>query len=486
VLVDTHYEAMLASDPRGAERSANVRRLIDLARAYDPFQRQGLYRFLNFIDAQHEAEVDHEPAPLAAADAVQLMSIHKSKGLEFPIVALTNIGGRFNERSLNDSILLSEPLGLCPKVFPGDADVTYPSVAHWMARWKERRELWGEEMRLLYVALTRARDNLILVGSASRKCDSEPWRSSTANITDCELMNGSSYFDWLRLWLQRSTTEQDWTSDRAGANALVAWNICAPDDPMLAAVSYAKDDEPANSNLDLRSAEEVLKRITAEYSHDEATREPAKTSISALRRRMDESEEAFPWFQMLNREKASVSARELGSAHHALLEMIPIESADDANTLHATATALCDQGIIAPEHVAALDLDGIARFWRSQVGGEIRQHASRVHRELPFTARFTPAQLAAAGLSHFTDETEFVVLQGVVDLAVLLEREIWVLDFKTDAIVGNRVREKLDTYRPQLTIYARALQCIYKRPVTRTWLHFLAVGETWPISVREI
>jgi len=480
VLVDTHYEAMLATDARGAERMANVLRLIDLSRAYDPLQRQGLYRFLKFIEAQREAEVDHEPAPVAAGDAVQLMSIHKSKGLEFPVVAVANIGGRFNERSLNDSILLSEPLGPCPKIFPDDADVMYPSIAHWLARRNERRELWGEEMRLLYVALTRARDTLILVGTAPRKRDGERWESTApAPVSDWALMNGSCYFDWLRLWLQQNTVEQDWTSDHAGANSLMRWQIYAPDDAVLAAPGIALASNSVAAAIDEPSANEVLKRVMLEYPFADATHEPAKTSLSALRRRMDADEEAVPWFRFQNVGSAGVSGRELGSAHHALLEVMPLETGGDVESLRVQARQLAAHGVLSAPEAAALDLDAIARFWQSPIAAEIRAHAAEVHRELPFTARFTPEELAAIGLSRFSDPAEFIVLQGVVDLAVLLEKEIWVLDFKTDRVSAADAPAKAEVYRPQLEIYARALHRIYDdKPVKRRWVHFLSCGAT--------
>jgi ATP-dependent helicase/nuclease subunit A len=478
-LVDTHYEAMLAADPRGAERMANVLRLIELARAYDPLQRQGLYRFLKFIEAQREVEVDHEPAPVAAGDAVQLMSIHKSKGLEFPIVALANIGGRFNERSLNESILVSETLGLCPKIFPDDLDVMYPSIAHWMARRNERRELWGEEMRLLYVALTRARDTLILVGTAPRRRDGERWESvASAAISDWALMNASCYFDWLRLWLQQNTTAEHWTSDRSGTSPLMRWNIYAPNDPVLATRAFASIEKANPAVIDERSASEVLKRVASTYPFADATREPAKTSLSALRHRMDADEEAFPWFRLLDVGSRSVSGRESGSAHHALLEVIPLDVAADVESLRAQAVELTGHGVMNSEQAAALDLEAIARFWQSPIARGILAHAAQVQRELPFTARFTPKELAAVGLSRFAEPEEFVVLQGVVDLAVLLENEIWVLDFKTDRVLAADASAKAEVYRPQLEIYAQALQRIYGRPVKRRWLHFLSCGET--------
>jgi ATP-dependent helicase/nuclease subunit A len=144
---------------------ANVRRLLDLARQFDPYQRQGLHRFLQFIAAQEEAELDHEPAPAPTDNAVRLMSIHQSKGLEFPVVVVAGLGTLFNERDLRGDILLDEEFGLCPMVSPPGRERRYASLPHWLARRRGRRELLGEELRLLYVALTRARDTLLLVGT---------------------------------------------------------------------------------------------------------------------------------------------------------------------------------------------------------------------------------------------------------------------------------------------------------------------------------
>ena len=129
---------------------------------------------------------------------------------------------------------------------------------------------------------------------------------------------------------------------------------------------------------------------------------------------------------------------------------------------------------------AALDLEALADFWNSETGATIRKHGAFVKRELAFTARFSPVELAElleqkpeAGL-----EQEFVVVQGVADLAVLLPKEIWLVDFKTDAIRADELAAKTRIYKPQLKLYAAALMKIYSRPATRCWLHFLALRRT--------
>jgi ATP-dependent exoDNAse (exonuclease V) beta subunit len=118
-------------------------------------------------------------------------------------------------------------------------------------------------------------------------------------------------------------------------------------------------------------------------------------------------------------------------------------------------------------------------FWGSDIGKKIREQAGLVRRELPFTARFTPRELDNILRTKSGDlEGEFVVVQGVVDLAVLLPKEIWVVDFKTDGVRPGDLTEKTKFYTPQLKLYAQALEKIYSRPVTKCWLHFLALGRT--------
>src|SRR5262249_47719479 len=134
----THYEALLLAGPRGEERCANVCRLLDLARQFDPYRRQGLYRFLRFVEAQEQEELDLPPALPVAADAVRLMSVHKSKGLEFPVVVLACMGSRFNEQDLSQPVLLNEEYGLCPRITPPDLDQSYPGLPYWLARRRER------------------------------------------------------------------------------------------------------------------------------------------------------------------------------------------------------------------------------------------------------------------------------------------------------------------------------------------------------------
>jgi len=517
VLAETHYESLLLAEPRGAERVANVRRLLDLARQFDPYQRQGLHRFLQFIAAQEEAELDHDPAPAPTDNAVRLMSIHQSKGLEFPVVAVAGLGTLFNERDLRGDILLDEAFGLCPMVSPPGCERRYASLPHWLARRRGRRELLGEELRLLYVALTRARDTLLLVGTDTGKDVVTKWRGPAEPLAEAALLKARCPLNWLRAWLPSVTREADWQGDSAGANALLRWDFYPADDARLARggdtpvpeenrSACAATSEPSVSPSHEEAAA-LRERLEWTYPHADATHEPAKTSVTVLRRRAAEAaEEATPWFRPRGAEsrraRGQLSAAQLGVAHHTFLQCVELARTATVLDLRNEAARLVAAGFLTERDVAGLDFAALLRFWESPVGQQVRANAGRVEREVPFTARFTVRELEGMGLmqaetgrrrreeavtkaqqnqrllTSSPTEDEFVTVQGVADLVVFGEREIWLLDYKTDHFDEAELPAKLREYGPQLSLYAEALERIYKKTVTRTWLHFLALGRT--------
>lgn len=499
VLTETHYEALLLAGERGPERAANVRRLLGLVRRFDPYQRQGLYRFLQFIAAQEEDERDLETAPPQTGDAVRLMTIHQSKGLEFPVVVLAGTGTKFNEQDLREAILLTESHGLCPKVTPPAGERSYPSLAQWLGRRAERRELLGEELRLLYVALTRARDTLILTGTAGSKSAGQRWAAQTAEpLAEASVTRARCHLDWLLLWLPQITAEEHWRGDRSGENELLRWRLYAENDAAFgASISSDGTELEAPQIDDADAVAAVRERLAWTYAHATATALPAKTSVSALRRRLAEpaDEEAVrnydaatrrPKFRDDPRRGGKLTASEAGTAHHVFLQNVALDHvaldhAHDAASLRREAERMVQDGILGVEEAGVLDLAALAAFWRGEVGRAIlAEPHGRVHRELPFTARFTPAELAAAGLPGLDAcaSDEFLVVQGVADLAVIRPEEIWLLDFKTDHFAAAELDAKVAEHAPQLCLYAAALERTYRRPVTKRWLHFLAVGQT--------
>ena len=190
--------------------------------------------------------------------------------------------------------------------------------------------------------------------------------------------------------------------------------------------------------------------LSWEYPFAAATQRPAKSSVTALRRQAeeldDEAEQVFmPQFSAKRfsppAQNPKLSAADTGTAHHKFLQHVALENAADVAALEAEAGRLEREKVLSADERAALNLEDIAAFWRSEPGQKIRAQAANVRRELAFTARFSPAELAAitGAKSEPGLEAEFVVVQGVADLVVLLPKEIWLVDFKTDEVHSERV-----------------------------------------------
>jgi ATP-dependent helicase/nuclease subunit A len=235
-----------------------------------------------------------------------------------------------------------------------------------------------------------------------------------------------------------------------------------------------------------------------DYPFTAATRRKAKSSVSELRRAAeeldDEVEPIFvrPKFVAKNQMRKSgngkwkLSAAEAGTAHHKLLQHFALGNASVIEALEIEAKRLEQEKILSADERAVLDLDALAEFWCSELGKKIRvQPPNLVRRELPFTARFNPSEIAKikgekpeAGL-----ENEFVVVQGVADLVVLLPQEIWLVDFKTDQVRPGELLGKIQTYKVQLQFYSAALARIYNRPVSVCALHFLDARKTVDVKI---
>jgi ATP-dependent helicase/nuclease subunit A len=500
VVAETDYEAWLLIQPRGEQRLANVRRFLTLAGQFDQFQRQGLFRFLRFVEAQQKAETEPEVANVADQDAVRLMSIHQSKGLEFPVVVAGDLGKKFNTRDLRSKLVLDEEYGLCPQIMPPRSGGHYPSLPLWLARKRQHHETLGEELRLLYVATTRARDLLILSGSLTRKTCETSWLSPAKKVDLQTLASATSFSDWLGVWFAgqggAAILDEVWEPNH-GENDFARW-VLHSDVELLSGAGGAERDEIAPIELSAADAEALAARFAWHYPHANATRQAAKTSVSTLRRQAQDLENpSFPMEVTSSRARPVLqncgprpvtSSLDRGVAHHKFLELFSLQSDFSERGLRKEAMRMAAGGFISNDEVALLDFKSLSSFWTSELGKAIAARPELARRELPFTARFSPRELAdlQVGPSDPTLSGEFVIVQGVADLVVVEATQIWLVDFKTDAAAAEEVEEKAATYRPQLLLYARALTKIYRRPVTRCALYFLAATCAVEIEIPQL
>ena len=437
------------------------------------------------------------------------MSIHQSKGLEFPVVAVAGLDKKFNERDLHGEIILDEQFGLCPRVKPPETGRRYSSLPHWLAQKNQKRELRGEELRLLYVAMTRARDTLVLVTGISENKWKSAW-TKPEPVTAQKIAGAGSFADWLGLWFAQNAGPFD-ADAQSGRAPDLCWRFVAdadldhqpvetPGGPFSKNSPASPREHPPHLNelLDDKLAEKLRAVLSWRYPHEAATQRAAKSSVTELRRAAEEADDEaekpftapipftipiFPTPAPRRSRKQEpgtrkLNASEIGAAHHKFLQHVSLARTGD---LAAEAGRLLHENFLTADEHAVLDLAALEQFWDSPLGQRIcAQPPDSVKRELPFTARFSPAEIAlvTGRPADGTLADEFIVVQGVADLVVLLPEEIWLVDFKTDDVRAGEWERKKQTYQPQLQLYATALEKIFSRQVTLRALHFLAAQQT--------
>jgi len=336
--------------------------------------------------------------------------------------------------------------------------------------------------------MTRARDTLVLTAFDKSKDAGIRWHHGPSALGDRAVLKSQSYFGWLRRWLGETTGDANWSSDCTGSTEWLHW-ILHPE-------SNAEFTEPTQSVPAPRpnSTEERLidldalrVRLAWKYSHAAAIQEPAKTNVSVLRRRATEEDgDARQWFPLRRtlQRVGQLSAAQIGSAHHLFMQHLALARVGSPLDLRNEAERLVQENHLTPDEAASLNFDALFSFWSSEEGRRLASKDPFIHRELPFTARFTPKELHEMGLGMVLPTSdEFIIVQGVVDLAVMTEQEIEILDFKTDDTRRDRLAAKGAVYAPQVRLYAAALRAIYGRPVRKASLHFLTAGETFAVEV---
>ena len=485
LLDDTGYELGLGFGQESVQRHANVRTLLELARHFDASQRGGLLRFLLFLQGHDETEL--EAPVVAGADAVRLMSIHASKGLEFPVTVVAGLGTQFNLKDLTAPVVLGRTGEVCPVVVTASGD-RYPSWPMWRASHGLRSEMMGEELRLLYVAFTRACDRLILVGSASGTTV-EKGLGQSLPLPDAWMASARTPLQWLLPVMAEASEGRMDRPGASGRSALFEWWTHGESVDASGKTEGERAREAgseADGETRVSGGEELWR-----YRHEAATFEAAKQSVTALRKRASEAEdESTQHFRgaegsfRIRRDTDGAAildfnAAERGTIHHRFLEYVELRRTETRAGLEAEMERLRLEGRFEAAEAAVVDLDAMERLWSSDLGRELREAGAGVRREIPFTMRLTPGDLDGLGLPHAAglDAEEFVVVQGVIDIAVWREDgTCWIGDFKTDRVDEAGLAAKARTYGPQLALYALALKRIYGRVATRRWLYFLSLG----------
>lgn len=494
---DTAYVDFVGAMPGGDVRQANLKALYDRARQYEEAGFRGLFRYLQLMDKMKEDGLDLAPAKVVSEkeDVVRIMSIHKSKGLEFPVVFVADMGKAFNRRDTQDQILFHNRLGIGLKQYDPEWRMSYPTLIWSGIAAQLRWEGTAEEERILYVAMTRARDQLILTGHSSHI--DRDWQRWTSRLNPAQ---AKSYFDWVMpAALAPFGAKADADYARPGAAWQDAvWQVrIAKAVPAGTVEEGAYDGEPRLEALrrgDLTGTPVpswLDEQLSWQYAYPQAVRTAAKFSVSEVKRRYQElhsdelqdeadlsvpaaavippapgEDDAFaalpPW---LAGEEAAVSGAQRGTALHKALQYITPAADQTTATLRREIDAFVRQGLLSREEAKLVYVPALAAFCQSDIGRRMAE-SPEMHREYPFTVL-----LAGGDPLPETEKGEQILIQGVID-CLFREDDAWILvDYKSDRLeTADAFRGR---YAVQLALYKRAVEQITHRPVEETYIYSL-------------
>lgn len=494
---DTAYVDFVGAMPGGDVRQANLKALYDRARQYEEAGFRGLFRYLQLMDKMKEDGLDLAPAKVVSEkeDVVRIMSIHKSKGLEFPVVVVADMGKAFNRRDTQDQILFHNRLGIGLKQYDPEWRMSYPTLIWSGIAAQLRWEGTAEEERILYVAMTRARDQLILMGHSSHI--DRDWQRWTSRLNPAQ---AKSYFDWVMpAALAPFGAKADADYARPGAVWQDAiWQVrIARAVPAGTVEEGAYDGEPRLEALrrgDLTGTPVpswLDEQLSWQYAYPQAVRTAAKFSVSEVKRRYQElhgdelqdeadlsvpaaavippapgEDDAFaalpPW---LAGEEAAVSGAQRGTALHKALQYITPAADQTTATLRREIDAFVRQGLLSREEAKLVYVPVLAAFCQSDIGRRMAE-SPELHREYPFTVL-----LAGGDPQPETETGEQILIQGVID-CLFREDDAWILvDYKSDRLeTADAFRSR---YAVQLALYKRAVEQITHRPVEETYIYSL-------------
>lgn len=502
---DNDYLAHVSGLPEGDCRRENLICLHEAARQFGRFSRQGLRRFLRFLEDMADRDRGlHEPGGVGGAeDVVRILTIHASKGLEFPVVIVADASKEFNLRDLRAPMLIDRELGIGPAAADPERRILYPTLLRQLAMERGQKEMLSEELRVWYVALTRAREHLLITGRAKaqdvRTCARQA--GGMTRPTRLQLETAKTPLHWLLPalacapagavhWHLEPTDELSGDSlfnvifhDRASTDQWRLPSVVSPQtEPMLvrlAALEPLPPEEPRSDDAQTRS---LIEKLAQPYPSLELTSLPARVAITDLKRRWESGldpderagrgrttrEFARPAFVA---EAPGAQAAQRGTATHRFLQLIDPARPCTLEDLIEQRDALAARGCLSAEDAKVVLLESVAWFFATPLGRMVGDPAMQVEREVPFVWRLAPDAYDPAVKAR--DSRDVLLVRGVADVILHTAEGLIVLDYKTDAVEPEACEIRAEDYRIQLKGYAGALSEIYGVPVARRCLVFL-------------
>ena len=504
IIEETGYMHKIGSLPMGEQRRANVEMLIEKAKTYEAGSFKGLFHFIRYIDKVKEYKIDFGEASLTdeQADVVRLMTIHKSKGLEFPICFVCGTGKKYSNQDIKNNVVFESNLGVGFRYVDVKKNVSYPDVRMEVLKKRISLENAAEEMRILYVAMTRAKEKLILTGSCK---ETEDILKKYAQYKGTVLLPygvRSGANSYLELLLAVIST---------GDSSVIKTKIYTPADEEEQNINEALSKEERrmalydaiNNSKPDDSFAQVMDRITYVYPYSNLENLYTKTSVSELKIAAIEEKlinhelegitdefftekESKAYVPDFVEKRTEVKGTARGSAYHRMMELFDFASNESFADLSedmqnkiidSNFERVVESGLMDAEDVRLVSREKIRKFMASNLGRRMCVAAAggKLHLEEPFVL-----EIGADRLNSSFPKEEKVLIQGIIDVFFEEDGKLILMDYKTDRVDFSE--SLIERYRVQLDYYKEALERICEKTVAEKLIYSFALEETISVS----
>ena len=474
--IDTGFYNYVGLLPNGTLRQANLKLLFEKAKQYESASFKGLFNFINFINKVKTSSKDMASAKIIGEndDVIRIMSIHKSKGLEFPIVFLASTGKKFNMQDLNNPILLHQDVGIGMQYIDSEKKIEYSTLAKEAIKLKIKKETISEEMRVLYVALTRAKEKLIITGLSrdltksiekKNKLLSNFSSEKDEKIPPALIEKFPSYLDWLELVYEKNKEEKvENTIELHTYNKQELVSKLKNEENEVIDVRKQIEEKAQKSKID----ENTLAKLKWQYKYIESSKIPTNTSVTKLKE-LNENKDIE---DLINEVKKKVNKQtelsitpkfmegkhiftpaEKGTLLHLCVQKLDESKDYTREEIQEFVSNLKDKNIISEEEQKNINTDILYKYTKSELWQDLKQ-AKEIHKETPFYIN-----IPATEIYDEAEKSEKILVQGIIDLYYIDKNDNLILvDYKTDYVPNGDVKILEEKYKVQLDIYKRALE----------------------------
>ncbi|MCI8371316.1 MAG: helicase-exonuclease AddAB subunit AddA [Lachnospiraceae bacterium] len=502
ILDATGYGDYIGVMPGGGQKKANMEMLVEKAAAFEETSYAGVFQFIRYMEQLEKYKIDTGEASIISEndDTVRIMTIHKSKGLEFPIVIAAGLGRKFNKMESRQPLVIHHTLGLGMEHVLLETRQKNKTLLRSVILLQNQLESLGEELRVLYVALTRAREKLILTGGVDQieKCIKRACRDGYSSAPDYgSLTMAGSYMEWILAALSGHPDAEEEIRNYISTPPSTRVQSDFPHASFLIREIQLSElieedlqelvqEERMNLQMDMEKSgnqeelpEKLRERLEYQYQYEEQMSIPAKVTVSELKRaQREEPEEGHLLYPLqesvkiqpsfLQQERAEVSAVNRGTAYHKVFECLDLDRCESISHVEEQLEHFYENGILEERMRAVIRPRKIWRFACSEIGRRMRraQTEGKLYKEQPFVYA-----VPACEINDNWDSQELIMVQGIIDVFFEEEGELVLLDYKTDYIKEGQESMLSQRYRIQFEYYQRALQEITGKRVKELVLY---------------